>query len=270
MVPKWRSQANRPLQEMTAAELERTIRSLPDGTRVRVTGVIESIPYVNSNLLTGVPVYSVGLYGDDSEPLNRGLSCKFETPVDLQGLTEEQTIVVEGTVSQGRRKSTFGECKLISKGEVPDYAPVPFATDAQPPLKKLSPPDGVEISSDEGYLIFEKSAIAGDGTLPKELIQTLGPRLEFGKVTVNGPISTAGLKQIAELQGMKRLQLFDVENIEQLDFSVLAEHPRLRALLLKGIDRFTSEKLTTNWQAALPRLAQGGRWFRGSRSEQSR
>ncbi len=231
------------LQKMTAAELERTISSLRDGTRVRVTGVIESIPYVNRNLLSGEAVYSVNLYGFYSDPRNKSLSCKFTNAEVLQGLTEEQTIVVEGTVYQGRRKPDFAECKLISKGEIPEYAPAPFDTGKQPPLENLTPPEGIEISSEEGFLSVEKSVIAGDGTLPQEVLEKLAPRLEFGKVTVNGPISTAGLKQIAQLQGMKRLQLFDLKNMEQIDFSVLAEHPRLRSLSFKGIDQFTSEHL---------------------------
>lgn len=232
-----------PLQEMTAAELEHTIQSLPDGTRVRVQGVIESVPYVNSKLLTGEPVYSIRLYGYYSEPLNRGLSCEFANSKDLSGLTEEQAVVVEGVVFQGRRPPAFAECNLISKGEVPEHAPVPFPAEGQPPLEKVSAPDGVEISTDQGYLTFEQNAIADDGTLPKEIVKAVGPRLELGKVTVTGSISTAGLKQIAALQGVKRLQLFDVANMERLDFSVLAKHPRLRAILMKGVSGLNSEHL---------------------------
>ena len=133
----------------------------------------------------------------------------------------------------------------MTKGEVPGRTSLGFK---QPREKPVTPqvPKGTELVW-EG-IVIEEEAYGEDGTVPAELISTMKNELAYRMVTSKGAISTAGLRQLAELEGLRTLQIFapDVSetlDLSTLDFSVLSRHNRLRELKISSIDRLTNETL---------------------------
>ena len=60
----------------------------------------------------------------------------------------------------------------------------------------LDVPPGVELTDETMSISINADAVLPDGSLPTELIETFGKRLEFRKAFCDGPIGTTGLRQL--------------------------------------------------------------------------
>lgn len=243
---------------LTALEVIQKTDELQTGTRLRVSGVIESNSFKSRHPFTGRVEQGVSLYGNPGGVTltEWSLYCEFADMEDKRSLVEEQSIVVEGIVEIKQvgplKDAQINDCKLISTGEIPEYAPEPITESyllAGPPprlssLPKLGP--GIDLSLDATEFSFSLDGVNEDGSLASIVFEKYGDRLETQKIIVSGRINSIGQKglvQISQVPGLKTLKLEKVKNADQLDFSVLASLPRLRSIALRDIEPFTSEHL---------------------------
>jgi len=238
-----------PSQALSAAELKQTLDTLEDGELVTVSGTIATIPVADANWLTGEGIASLNLLApspiEPQELQYLDIRCVLASADDLKGLVEEQSVVLTGVVDVDRRSRSLRGCRLVSRGDVPEYAPKAVDVDKVGAPEGEAPPmpEGVEINRLEGYIEFEEAAIAEDGAVPQAAIDAVKDDQRFNAVVTQAPITNAALQQINAVIGLKELLLMAQSGGESLDFSVLAEHPRLRHIEVH-VDQFTNENLS--------------------------
>ncbi|MBC8877240.1 MAG: hypothetical protein H8E44_48040 [Planctomycetes bacterium] len=238
-----------PGQAVSAAELKQRLDTLKDGEPVTVTGTIATIHVANFNWRTGEGVASLNLLAPSPlEPQELGyldIHCVFASADDLKGLVEEQSVVLTGVVDVDRRSRSLRGCRLVSRGDVPEYAPKAVDVDKVGASEGETPamPEGVGINRLEGFIEFEKAAVAEDGAVPQAAVDAVKDDQRFNAVVTQTPITNAALQQINAVSGLKELLLMEQSGDESLDFSLLAEHPRLRHIEVH-VDQFTNDNLS--------------------------
>ena len=238
-----------PRQAVSAAELKQALDTLKDGEPVTVSGTIATIHVANFNWRTGEGIASLNLLApspiEPQELQYLDLHCIFASADDLKGLVEEQSVVLTGVVNVDRRSRSLRGCRLVSRGDVPEYAAKAIDPDKVGGGEGEAPPmpEGVEINRREGYIEFEKAAVAEDGAVPQAAIDAVKDDQRFSAVVTHAPITNAALQQISSISGLKELIMTDQAGDESLDFSLLAEHPRLRHIEVH-VDQFTNDNLS--------------------------
>lgn len=268
-----------PVVELDIGTLQRRRAEIAPGTSVKVTGGVISRIFFGEPTRQG-PRYSISLHKHAFGINVYEVECRFDGPDAIADLVEDQAVTVQGVRADGGIGIDLVDCQIIDRGEVPQYAARGFdAPIAESNLEFPEEPEGIRLKTIllPYELDIAAEAFLEDGSLPADYLDALANSLVVRHVTVTGDISNAGLKQIAALRGMKKLTIdgpsgFDVEkfDVSGLDFSLLADHPRLRTLSLQDVVGITDDtliqigqlqclaNLELNWAATEADISDGG------------
>ncbi|MDP7020666.1 MAG: hypothetical protein QGG36_33075 [Pirellulaceae bacterium] len=232
----------------SAAEVVGFLDSIPDGTPVKVRGVITEIPVVGLNAPAGGAFANLNLLAPQPLSFQKlselKLRCKLVSPQELDGLAEEREVELVGVADTRGRGRGLRECRVVSRGAVPNHAPAAVDLVRVQGGNSPAPPDspGVDFDRASASLTFAENAVTADGAIPPVAIEFVKGDHGFANVVVRAPISSKSLAVIGSMEGLKSLQLFGQSGEHSLDLSLLADHQRLRYLELH-VDRLPSDNL---------------------------
>ena len=240
--------AEAAVREVDMATLQYRRDEIAVGATVKVTGEVSRISFGEPTKQG--PHIAVWL---DSHVFGDGyydVECRFDSCASIAGLVEGQTITLQGA----RKKSPFGigleACRIIKRAEAPKHTAKAFENPvAESSLEFPEAPEGIELKAYLPYTLgIDAEAILEDGSLNTSYMSALAESLVVRNVEVKGSLSNQGLKQIAELKGMKDLRISpglggDPIDISQLDFTILADHPRLRTLTMLNVEGVTDDAI---------------------------
>ena len=249
--PKRNAASASDASTLTVQELFRTIDTIKGGQRISLSGLIRSIPMRDIDAFAESPSCYVYLHGAPHSLPPSTVSCRFQSVKDVEGLAEEQRVVIEGVVypgsaEGGRRDVELDECRIVRRGEIPEYAPAPFKA---PKQRSALPevPDGVRVDERTKTISIGKDAISEDGSVSDALISALMEQSDFENAIVKGELAMAGLRQIARLKELRRVDFDRLPDLSTLELSAFAEHPRLRVLTIsrgKGLNNESLRQLS--------------------------